>query len=277
MKILVEPISLKNIKELNKTNIDGYIIGLKNFAVFQSLKLSALEIRNLDLNGKELFISINKPIHNETILSLKEELKEIAKLKPKGVLFEDLAIYQINKELSLNLNLIWNQMHLVTNSETINYYQEKGVKGAFLSTELMIEDFVKIKKETNMLIFVYLYGHLPISESSRSLITNYLTYLKKDKDKDLYYLYEEKSNKYYPIYEEDGNTFILGDIVDGINEVAYLKENKIDYLVLNGLLCDDHDFIKVVNDYLNVLNGKVIKKEVYDGFFHQESIFKVTK
>ncbi|HOO68052.1 MAG TPA: U32 family peptidase [Bacilli bacterium] len=272
-KILVQPINKKHIKYLNNTSIDGYIIGLKNYSIFQSLKLSIKDINKLNINNKKLYISINKPIYNNEIDDTKKQLIEISKLNITGVLFEDISIYNINKNMNLKLNLIWNQMHLPTNSLSCSYWNNKGIKGALLSTELMVDDFIKIKKDTNMIIMVYLYGYIPMFESSRTLLTNYFKYIKRFKLNKLYYLYEKVTNKYYKIYEEYNNTYILGDILNGINYLDKIKSNNIDYIVLNGVFIKEKEFNRVLNDYIN--NKK--DDNVYTGFLNKESIFKVKK
>ena len=193
-----------------------------------------------------------------------------------GVLFEDISIYKINKDLNLNLNLIWASNHLPTNTYSCNYWNKKGCSGALLSTELMVSDFIDIKKNTNMNIFVYLYGYIPIFESSRTLITNYLKHINKECNSNKYFMYEKERDRYYPIYEEYGNTFITEDILNGINVVNELKENNIDYIILNSLMHEEDTFNKVVDEYIEALDGKIFnKKDVFTGFLFKESIFKV--
>ena len=176
----------------------------------------------------------------------------------------------------MNLNLIWNQNHLVTNSFTCNYWKEKGCIGALLSTELMIDDFIKIKKETNMIIMVNIYGHIPMFESSRELITNYNIHNRNNKKYNLNYIYEKERNRFFPIYEENHNTFICEDILNGINYVTKIKENNIDYIIINGLLHNDKDFNKIVDKYINATHNNIIEKENnFTGFLFKESIYKV--
>ena len=271
MKILVNPIDIEHIKYLNKKDIGGYIIGLKNYSIFQNLKLSIEEIKNIDTD-KEIYISINKPIHNNEIDDIKNILKELSKMKINGILYEDIAIYNINKNMNLNLNLILATMHIPTNSVTCNYWKDKGVKGALLSTELMYTDFIKIKKDTNMIIMVYLYGYVPIFESKRELITSYMKHINKDKTDNIYYMYEKERCKYYPIYEEENNTFITEDILNGISVLNELEKNNIDYIILNSLMHNKENFNKIVDEYIN---RKILKKDVFTGFLYKESIFKV--
>ena len=273
MKILVEPLTINHLYELDKKDIGGFIVGIERFSIFQSLKLKVDDIKNIRTN-KELYVFINKPIHNDELDEIKDILISLSKMNISGILFEDISIYKINKDLNLGLNLIWASNHLPTNSYSCNYWNKKGCSGVLLSTELMVTDFVNIKKNTNMNVFVYLYGYVPIFESSRTLVTNYLKHIGSNNSSNKYYMYEKERNKYYPIYEEYDNTFITEDILNGINVVSDLKD--IDYIVLNSLMHEEDYFNNVVDEYIEAINGKIFnKKDVFTGFLFKESIFKV--
>lgn len=275
MKILVEPINVNHLHELSKKDVGGFIVGIKNYSIFQNLKLSIEELKEIKID-KELYVSLNKPVHNSELESIKNILTELSKLNITGVFFEDISIYKLNRDLNLGLNLIWSSMHLPTNYRSCEYWNKKGCSGALLSTELMVSDFTSIKKNTNMNIFVYLYGYIPIFESSRTLVTNYLKHINKDNNSKVFYAYEKERNKYYPIYEEYGNTFITEEVLNGINVVGELKNNNIDYIILNSLMHEEEDFNVIVDEYIDAVNGKVFnKKDVFTGFLFKESIFKV--
>ena len=57
MKILIEPLSLNHLYELDKKDIGGFIVGIEGFSIFQSLKLDVDDIKNINTN-KELYINI---------------------------------------------------------------------------------------------------------------------------------------------------------------------------------------------------------------------------
>ncbi len=267
-KIIVMPIDENNFNNLEKLNIDGYIIGLEGYSVYTSYDLDIDSIEKISEKiTKELYISINKPLYTNEIEELKSILKRLSKLNIKGIMFDDIGIINISN----NLNLIWNQMHHVTNSNTINFWSKQGIKGSVLSTELTLEDFINIKKNTNTDIFVYIYGYLPMFESSRELLTNYFKYINKNMKDNLYYLYESERDKYYPIYEKYNNTYVLEDLIDGIEELKTIKNNNIDYIILNGLLHDNDSFIDIVSSYINEDNRKSNNK----GFLYKETIYKV--
>lgn len=264
------PIDKDNLYNLNELDVDGFIVGLKDYSVYTSYDLDLDSIKELSNKiKKELYISINKPLYTNEIELLKPILKELSTLKINGIMFDDIGIINIAKDL--DLNLIWNQMHHITNSNTINFWSKRGIKGSVLSTELMLDDFINIKKNTNTDIFIYLYGYLPMFESSRELLTNYFKYINKTKENDLYYLYEKERNKYYKIYEKYNNTYVLEDLIDGIEEYNIIKENKIDYVILNGLLHDNDTFLDIVKSYIDGRSRKSNNK----GFLYKETIYKV--
>lgn len=265
-------------KLIHNENVDGFIVGLQNYSVFFGCELSIKEIKDITDSGKKIFVAVNKVIYNSDIDDLKKKLTLLSKMDIEGILFEDLSVLNINNTLKLNLKLVWNQMHLATNYLTTNYYYKKGVKTTFLSPELRLEDYINIKSNTDSKIMVYLYGRMPMFYSSRTLITNYFKYINMNKIDDLYYLYEQERNKYYPIYEHNNETFILDDIINGIKEVRVLKENYIDYIVINGLLHDEETFDFIVDSYIKALNGEntySLFGTVNTGFLYKETIYKV--
>lgn len=281
-KLLVCPTGIKNYKKLIHSKVDSFIVGIKNYCVFLDFEVSIDELKKIvKLTDKEVFVAINKPLYNKDLPIIINILKELSKINIKGVLFEDISIVNINNELDLNLNLVWNQIHLPTNYYTCNYWYDKGIKYGYLSTELRLQDYIDIKKNTDMQLMVYTYGYLPMFESPRTLVTNYLTYIKR-KNMENAYIYEKERNKYYPIYEKNNESYVLDDILNGIKEVQTLKENDIDYIVLNGLMHKDKDFDLVVDCYIKALNGNTNIEELVKilnnnntGFLYKETIYKV--
>ncbi len=275
MKILVHPSSVENIYDLENKNIDGIIIGLKNYSIFQSVKLDIDSIKSFKSKHK-VYVSINKLIHNNELDDLKNNLIELSKLDIAGVFYEDVSVFKMNRDLNLNLKLIWSSMHLPCNYYTCNYWNKKGVSGALLSTELMLSDYIDIKKNTDMDIYVYAYGHIPIFESNRLLLTNFFNYKNKVKEGNIYNLYEKERDKYFKIYEEKDCTFITEDVLNSINVFHELKKNKVDYIILNGLMRNDSDFNNIIDEYLEAQGGYVFdKKELFTGFLFKESIYRV--
>lgn len=276
-KILVSPVNLQNFDNLKEKNIDGFIFGIKDYSVFFNCELNVEQIKNI--KDKNIYIAINKMIYNKDIDNIKDILIELDSIGVSGVIFEDLSILNIVNELKLNINLIYNQIHFATNYYSMDFWYNKGIKNVFLSTELMLNDYINIKNNCSMSTFVYIYGYIPIFYSSRQLLTNYFKFTNKKKENDCYFI-KNKDNKYL-IYEKNDETIIYDDVINGLVEVKDLVNNNIDFLVLNGLNHEEKEFSDVVDIYIKAINGEDISnmynnmKFKNKGFLYKESIYKV--
>ena len=131
MKLLIEP---SNKNKLYLDIVDGIILPLDDLAVESSIYFTLEEIEKIskNYNNGEIFVKINKNLMNDDIDKVRDALIKLDKLKVKGIFFYDLAILKLKKELNLEVDLVWNQTHMVNNYKTCNYYFEKGVKYALL-------------------------------------------------------------------------------------------------------------------------------------------------
>lgn len=281
-KLLVNPVNLQNFNNVKGKHIDGFIFGIKDYSVFFNTEINIEEITNIKKNtNKDIYIAINKMIYNKDLENIRNILKDIDTIGVSGVIFEDLSILKIVKDLKLNINLIYNQIHFACNYYSLDYWKDKGINSVFLSTELMLKDYIDIKKNTNMSTFVYIYGHVPMFYSSRKLLTNYFNYIEKTSEKDCYYISEKNKDNKYLIHEKDDETIIYSDVINGLMEVKDLVNNNIDYLVLNGLNHDENEFNDVIDAYIKAINleevGNIYNnmKHKNKGFLFKESIYRV--
>jgi putative protease len=291
-KFLAIPTNKQDIVKLINI-VDGFILGIKDFSLFNNFQVTIDELKELITiikgENKDIFISLNKIIYNEDIPSLKEYLLVLDKLDIDGILFEDIAIPNLKKELNLKVELVWNQMHIPTSYYTCNYWYEHGIKYGFLAGEITLDEIIEIKNNTSMKLMTYIYGYLPMFESSRSLLTNYFNYIKDEKKDNLYHIYDKERNLSYPVYEDKNGTYILSSyIFNGLEEVS--KLNDIDYLVINGLCLDSESYIntcKLCIEASKNVNNKELLKELSNkvsknsndhtdkGFLYKETIYRV--
>lgn len=279
----------KSFSELTKLIdiVDGFIIGIKDLSVNLPTFFSINEVEKIvnlcNDKKREIFISINKNMHNSDIDLLKNTLINLSKLNIGGIMFYDISVLNINKELNLNLNLIWNQEHLVTNYNTINFYRLLGVDGAYLSSELSLEEIKKIRNNTNCSLFINVFGYIPMFTSKRPLVNNYLkTFDLKDISK-INYL--QKENNLYPIVSEGTTTIYSSKICSYILEMPYFKDN-FEYLIFNSFNIKDSDFEKVIEIYNNLKNNckenfnklnLLLNYNCDTGFLYKETVYKVKK
>ena len=251
--------SVKETKDLIKY-VDAYILPVRDFSINYQNTFTIEEIKEIQLLGKEVFVMVNKNIHNNELESLERLLLELEPLKIKGIFFYDIAVLTLKNKHKLKTDLVWSQEHLTTNWKTINFWYDKGVKYAYLSSELTKKEIDEISKNTKAELFVNVFGYQPMFTSRRHLVNNYLKYFHiKDKNKDKKIFKEEKS---YPIVDKEEGTTVYSDYV--LNATS--EKFNVKYLVFNSYLIDDMEKVFINNEY---------KKET--GFLYKETIYKVKK
>jgi len=280
MKLLVIP---KN-KECFLQEVDGYILPLKDFSVSYEDSFDLREISEIVQTGKEVFVVINKNIFNHEIKLLEEILYALEKVGPTGVFFYDLSVLSIVKRLSLKISLVWNQTHMVTNYNTINYYLSKGVKGALLANEITLDEMVEIRKKTDAKLFVNIIYRPIMSFTRRSLIHNFYKSSGIDSNANKLVIHEKISGDDFLLKEEkDGTTFFHGRIVNGLSALPVWIENNFDYGIIDlanledgvGELClktvrsiiDGEKFVDTAN-----ISSKIGD---YTGFLYKKTIYRV--
>lgn len=279
MKLILIPNSIDNILNLHN-KVDGFILPIKDLSVNYNYYIDINELDDImpKLKDKDVFISLNKNMHNKDLKILKETLLKLEKYDIKGIIYYDVALVNMKKELNLKNDLVWGAEHLVNNYGTINYWNQEGVNYAYLSSEITKNEILEIKKNTNSKLMMNIFGYVPIFTSKRNLVNNYLETFDKEKISNIYYMYKEGVT--YPLMDtSNGTTAYSGFILNGVKEYFDLD---LDYYVINSFLIDD---IEAILDIFNEINESNLEKcyqklnnligNTDDGFLHKETIYKV--
>ena len=289
MKLLISLNTLELETYLKFTN--SFIIGLKDYCVnYYEASISDIEKVLNKYPTIELFVSLNKNIFNDDLQELKIMLMQLTKIKIKGLIFYDLSILNMVKELDLDIPLVIAQDHLITNYNICNYYCEKGVEYAYLSSDITKDEIIEISKKSNIKLMTFFFGNILITHSKRKLLTNYYEYYniahreksglikEKNKEEETYYIEENKI----------GTNILTKKILNGADFFYELKD-KIEYAILDSNVRDDkfNNFLDIVELYSLALkekiseeefvekNKKIMGKELYSGFFDKKTIYKV--
>jgi len=275
MKTLVMPSSLEII---DKLNCDGVVIGINKLSINMPCYFELEDLSKI--KNKEIFVSLNKNMHNKDLELLKDILIKLNDYNIKAVIFYDIAIPNLAKKLSLNYDLVWSQEHMTNNYYTTNFWYNNWCKYTWVSNDITLREMKEIKENTDSKLMVTLFGYIPMFASLRPLVKNYLkTFDLKDESKINYI---EKEGKMYPLINNELGTICYTDfILNGLKEKLLLD---YDYIVLNSFLIDDDKFIKVLDIFNQVNSDNVDKLEsvinsMFDntkkGFFYEETVYKV--
>ena len=261
--LVVIPNTKEDISLLLNKKISELIIGVKNLSIY-NLELDIDSIIKLKEDTNiNITIAINKMIHNSDLNYVREVLSKV-KNKDINILFGDLGVFNIIRELDLKNKLIIYGEHLNLSIGSNTFYKEKGINSTYISSDITYKEINSIKEKTNMEVYYTVYGYLPIFYSRRSLLTNYFKYINKDKNSDTYYMFD-KDNRYM-IKEKEYGTIIYSPVVNLINELD--KISSIDNLVIDLSYIED---TSIIDEYIN--NEK--EDNTYTGFFDKETIFKL--
>lgn len=280
-KKIVIPSNTKMIKRL-KNNVDGYILGLDGLSVNMPCYFELDEIINIikRYQDKEIFVCLNKNMHDSDLEFLKKVLLKLNKTNVKGVIYYDISIVNLKKELGLDIDLVWNQEHMTNNYFTINYWKEHKVNYTWLSNDITLNEIKEIRENTDSHLMLQLFGYVPMFTSYRHLVDNYLKTFNLDSKLD-YYI--EKENRNYSIVDDKlGTTVYCSHILNGIKESLELKD--IEYIVLNSynIDCDCFEIVvqlfqnvnnKNKNEYSSIINNMFDNTDL--GFLYKETVYKV--
>ena len=268
-KILVSIDDITLLKK-NINKIDGCVIGIKGYSInYPSLELDKVKkmISFCNKNNKEIYIVLNKNIHNNEIDDIKKILLELNNIN--GLFYYDNGIITLKNELNLKYDLVWDQEHQVTNYMTINNYNVLGIKYAHLSTDITLKEMKEIRKNTKSKLIVTVFGYLPMFSSYRHLVKNYLNKFNLKDNSSINYMRKEGNN--YIVIDNELGTFTYTDsiysILDSINSIK-----DMDYILLNGYLVNDFGYVlDNINDYKKINE----KYDIKPYFKNKETIYKV--
>ena len=280
MKLLVE---VSNKENLFLDKVSGIILPLDKYSVESTCFFNMDEIKDIKSKcNKEIFIKINKNLENDDIEDVKSILIELDNIGITGVFFYDIAILELKRELNLKLDLVWNQTHMVNNSETCNYYYSKGCKYALLGKEITLDEIKEIIEKSNITCMVEVVSRPSVAFSKRSLVTNYYKDLGKDGKREIL-IHEKVSDDDYRVVENDlGTTFFLNTITNGTSIIKDLYDTGCPYIIFREYGIDN--FNELIDDTMNYINNKCSDnlyvekyKKLGDStnFFFKKTIYKV--
>ena len=221
---------------------------------------------------------------NEDIEKVGNILIELDKIGINGVFFYDLAILELKKELNLNIDLVWNQTHMVNNYKTCDYYYSKGCKYALLGKEITLDEIIEIINKSKITSMVEVVSKPSVAFSKRKLITNYYKDLGKRGSEELIIHEKVTDSNYHLIEDSNGTSFYLDIITNGTSVIKELFENKCQYIIMREFGIDN--FNELITDTKNYISSGCIDnnyvskyKKLGDStnFFFKKTIYKVKK
>lgn len=207
---------------------------------------------------KKIYVTMNILPHDIDLVGIEEYVLNLVNLQVDALIISDPGIFSVIKEIAPGMEVHLSTQASATNSLTIKFWKDLGMKRIVLARELSLKEIRKIKDVVpDVDLEAFVHGAMCISYSGRCLLSNYMT--GRDANRGdcaqacrwKYRLVEEKRpNEYYPIVEEEGGTFIFNSKdLCMIEYIPQLIESGIDSFKIEGRVKSQYYVATVIRSY----------------------------
>ena len=124
--------------------------------------------------GKKVHITVNIALHTKETKGILIYLKKLEKLGVDAIIVSDPYIMKVALE-ETNLEIHVSTQQSTLNKETVNYFENKGIKRVVLGRETNKKDIKDIINNTNIEIETFIHGAMCASYSGRCVLSNFFT------------------------------------------------------------------------------------------------------
>ena len=254
-KILIRIKRLSEIEEYKKLGITNFLFALEDFSIgYETFTIE--ELKDLDEN---IYLLLNRVLDNKSINDFKKIKDKLSFCK--GIIFEDLGIYEIMKDSKIPL--IWNQNHFAVNTSSINIWLDK-VSSVIISNELEKSELEYILNNVKKEVILPVFGFNMAMYSRRTLLSFYNEYknLKNITSANL-----TTGNKSFIAYENKyGTVLFYKKPFNLIGKIDEKYDNNIKFYYI-----DPRDLS--ISDFEELLQGNITNDE--NQFFENKTVYRI--
>lgn len=258
-KYLVTVNNLEIINDLKKVGITTFLFPLKGYSVGFPATFEISEIKE-----DKAYLFINRILPSNDMDALKLILNNLPS-NIKGIVFDDLGILQLIKDLKIEKILYLN--HFATNYESINSFLEY-VDSLVISTDITKAEIEVILANSKKPLVLHAFGYVPVMYSRRTLLTNFNKHFNIENKKSAKIEDTLVHNKFLA-FENEYGTVLFHHVPSSALEIS---DNNILYYFINTAFLNDE---QVLDLFDSVLNNKEINIEHDTGFLNKATIYKL--
>ena len=260
-KILIYVSNPEYIGDYKALGVSAFLFALEDYCVgYETLPIE--EIKKIDVSNK--YILLNRILDCNDIDYLEEIISSFEGIK--GLVFEDVGVYQMVKEKNLSFELILFQNHFATNINSVSFWLNR-VDSILLGNELTLEEIESISRSVPKKVCLHLFGYNQVMYSKRRLLTNWSEEFSIPYESQNL-LEDRATHVRFRVYENKHGTVMYSDKI--YNGNVLFNNKSIYYYYVNPMLIE-HETIK---DFLR--NIKNYENENCDtGFLYKETIYKL--
>ncbi len=217
--------------------------------------------------NKKVYITVNILAHEADFDGLKDYILYLDKIGVDALIVADVGIIKLIRDIAPNLDIHVSTQANVTNSYSVKFFKDLGVKRIVLARELSLTEIKKIHEEVpDIELEAFVHGAMCISYSGRCLLSNYFTGRDSNRGACVQacrweYTITEKSRQgqQFPIEEDERGTYILNSKdLCMIKHLKELEEAGVCSFKIEGRMKSEYYVACTVNAYKRALNGEDI-------------------
>ena len=252
MEIIVKVNEYDDIYKLNNAN--SYLLANKNFSYRYNHSFTINEIKQVKAfckkENKKVYILINKIFKDKDLINLELFIEKMINISVDGIFFTDFAVFMLAKKHDFADKCFFYHETFLRNSYDIQTYQKLGIKNIICSKDMNIEDISNLPKENKEQYGIICFGYIPLYESERQVVTNFLKQndLPIDLNKSTGLFLKEATRKdKYRILQQNGIASIFdGKVLSYLPYMQKLNEN-IDKFIIDCLFFDVEYIYNVID------------------------------
>ena len=230
--ILIYVDDINHIDDYRKAGVTAFLFALEGYSVgYNTYTLE--EIKKIDVSNK--YVIINRVLDCESVDKLKKILPELKDIK--GIVYEDIAVYSLIKELKLEVETIFYQNHFATNVNSVNFWLDR-VDSIFISNEITKEEIKNIVDNVKKNVVLHLFGYNQVMYSRRKLLSNWSEFFNIDK-KNTNVITDRATKVKFRAIENEYGTVMYSDKIfngqklgNGKGGISYLTKDVINRINL---------------------------------------------
>ncbi|MBQ4275120.1 MAG: U32 family peptidase, partial [Lachnospiraceae bacterium] len=181
-ELLVPAGSIEVLKTAVNYGADAVYIGGDVFSLRAKAKNFSKEemiegIEYAHAHNVKVYVTANILAHNDDLTEAAEYFKEMATIKPDGLIISDPGMYMMAKKYCPEVERHISTQANNTNYETFKFWYDLGAKRVVTARELSLKEIREIRDAIpeDMEIESFIHGAMCISYSGRCLLSNYFT------------------------------------------------------------------------------------------------------
>lgn len=254
-KLLININKLEEIAEYKKIGITNFLFAVKGF----SIGYNTFELNEIP---EDSYLLINRVMDTKSIEELRLRKDELTKFK--GIIFEDLGVYNILRDLEIEL--IWFQNHFTINNESMRFWLSR-VDSAVIGNEITSTEIESIIENASKPLILNVLGKNQIMYSRRTLLSNFNKYNNLDNYNDMTLDVHGTKDEFFARENELGTVIYNNEYFNYLEFAKSLNEDKIKFYLIMNLDLNP-------NDLEEILNGKSFGN---DGFLNKKTVYKMSE